>query len=124
MKIVVDMNLSTDWACALQEARFDAVHWSDVGAEDAPDEEIVAWAQTNNAVILTRDLDFGAIVTLLGLDSPSIVQLWIKQARHDLHADRVKRVLSLQYERLARGAIVTIETDRVRVRRLETDDQR
>lgn len=101
MKIVVDMNLSAEWAPALAEFGIDAVHWSSVGYEDASDEQIMGWAQTNDAVVLTRDLDFGSIVTLLGLQSPSVVQLRIKQVDHVVHAGRVKRVLLLQSERLA-----------------------
>ena len=82
----------------------------------------MAWAQTQDAVVLTRDLGFGAIVTLLGLRSPSVVQLRMKQVNVERDASRVRRTLSLQYEQLARGAIVTLDPERVRVRRLATDD--
>ena len=38
MKIVVDMNLSPH----------EPMHWSQVGAANAPDREIMEWARTNN----------------------------------------------------------------------------
>ena len=122
MKVVIDMNLSIDWVPALAEIGIEAVHWSSVAAEDASDEEIIAWAQANDAIVLTRDLDFGVVVTMLGLRSPSVVQLRMKQVKVEQHAGRVKRVLSLQSEQLSRGAIVTIDRERVRIRRLATDD--
>lgn len=122
MRIVIDMNLSTEWVTALAEIGIDAIHWSQIGDEASSDEEIMAWANDNDAIVLTRDLDFGAIVTLLGLRSPSVVQIRIRQVDHVTHSARLKRVLMLQSERLARGAIVTVESERVRVRRLEPFD--
>ncbi len=122
MRIVIDMNLSSEWVPALAGVGIEAIHWSSIGDEASSDEEIMAWAQENDAIILTRDLDFGAIVTLLGLRSPSVVQIRIRQVDHVTHAGRLKRVLTLQSERLARGAVVTVESERVLVRRLEPFD--
>ncbi|WP_375460458.1 DUF5615 family PIN-like protein [uncultured Enterovirga sp.] len=116
---MIDTNLSAEWVPALAEVGIKAIHWSSIGREDAPDEEIMDWAQANDAVVLSRDLDFGSIVTLLGLRSPSVVQLRIRQVDHTSQAVLVRRVLSLQSEQFARGAIVTVESERVRVRRLE-----
>lgn len=116
------MNLSGDWVSALRAADIDAVNWAAIGPQDAADEAIMAWAQANDAVVLTRDLDFAATLVLLRLDSPSIIQLRIDQARPDRHVPLVKRALSFHHTRLERGAIVTIEEDRVRVRALDPDD--
>ena len=44
MKFLVDMNLSPSWVRFLVEAGFEAVHWSDVGAGDALDSELMRWA--------------------------------------------------------------------------------
>lgn len=122
MRIVNDMNLSAEPVPALAEVGIEAIHWSRIGDEASSDEDIMAWAQENDAIILTRDLDFGAIVTLLGLRSPSVVEIRVRQVDHVRHTGRLKRVLTLQSERLARGAIVTVESERVRVRRLEPFD--
>jgi len=40
MKILVDMNLSPEWARFLAEAGFEAVHWSKVGSKTATDSEL------------------------------------------------------------------------------------
>jgi len=75
MKLVVDMNLSTDWVAALGAGRVEAVHWSSVGPFDASDEFILAWARANEATVLTRDLDFAAALMMQGRVSPSVIQL-------------------------------------------------
>ena len=59
MKIVIDMNLSPQWVQVLMNAGHEAVHWSTIGAPNAPDREIMAWAQANGFVVFTHDLDFG-----------------------------------------------------------------
>jgi predicted nuclease of predicted toxin-antitoxin system len=41
MKILLDMNLSPDWATVLVKAGHDAVHWSTIGDPGASDRVIV-----------------------------------------------------------------------------------
>lgn len=62
MKLLVDMNLSPRWVGLLTGAGFEALHWSAVGAMNAPDTEIMAYARANDYVVLTHDLDFSAIL--------------------------------------------------------------
>jgi predicted nuclease of predicted toxin-antitoxin system len=62
MKVLIDMNLSPRWATVLTHAGLEAVHWSRLGAGDAADIEIMAYARTNDYVVLTHDLDFAAIL--------------------------------------------------------------
>lgn len=118
MKIVVDVNLSPDWANLLRDAGHEAVHWSEVGARDAHDEGIVEWAERNDAIILTRDLDFGAYVVLAGRTRPSVVQVRAKRTSLERGAHLVRQALEQTAPALARGALVTIEVERVRVRLL------
>jgi predicted nuclease of predicted toxin-antitoxin system len=62
MRVTVDVNLAPAWADRLRALGHDAEHWSQLGALDAPDSEILAWAEEHNAIVLTCDLDFGAMV--------------------------------------------------------------
>jgi predicted nuclease of predicted toxin-antitoxin system len=75
MKLLVDMNLSPRWIAFLTAAEHDAVHWSNVGAPDAPDEALMLWAHENGHVVLTQDLDFGTILAAQRVASPSVVQI-------------------------------------------------
>ena len=48
MKLLVDMNLSPRWVAALTEAGVEAAHWSTLGAHNAPDPVIMAYASAND----------------------------------------------------------------------------
>jgi len=74
MKILVDMNLSPKWAGFLSENGIDALHWSSLGSPDAPDTEIMAYAQAHGFTVLTNDLDFGCILANTHNKKPSVIQ--------------------------------------------------
>ena len=75
MKLLVDMNLSPSWVERLARHRFEAVHWSTIGAATAPDAEILTWAKEYQFVVITNDLDFSAILAASAGASPSVVQI-------------------------------------------------
>jgi len=58
------MNLSPRWVSVLGNSSIEAAHWSSLGARNAPDSEIMAYAKANDYVVLTHDLDFGAILAV------------------------------------------------------------
>ena len=71
MKLLIDMNLSPRWVGVLMEAGFDAVHWSTLGRSNALDTEIMDFAKANGYVVLTHDLDFGAILAATHGEKPA-----------------------------------------------------
>jgi predicted nuclease of predicted toxin-antitoxin system len=121
MKLVVDMNLSVAWIAGLQGQGVDAVHWSALGPQDGADDAIMAWARANDAIVLTRDLDFGAALTRQALIAPSVIQIRCGRVEIERHLPQVVRVIAEHQGPLGTGAIVTIEDDRVRVRVLGPD---
>lgn len=123
MKVLVDMNLSPRWAAELQSAGFESLHWSQVGDARAPDEEILAWCAEHGYVLLTHDLDFGAILAASRGNSPSVVQLRGGNVVPEAMLARVARALRQVDAELARGALVTIEPDQHRVRLLPLRDE-
>lgn len=52
------MNLSPRWVDLLADAGIEAVHWTTLGAGNAPDSEFMAFAKTSGYAVLTHDLDF------------------------------------------------------------------
>ena len=74
MRFLVDMNLSPRWVDFLAAAGHEAVHWIDVGEPNAPDRVILEHAHRNGQVILTQDLDFGTLLAVGGLETPSVIQ--------------------------------------------------
>jgi predicted nuclease of predicted toxin-antitoxin system len=63
MKLIIDMNLSPRWVEFLANAGIEAVDWSAVGPQNAPDAEIMAYAAAHSSTVLTHDLDFSAVLS-------------------------------------------------------------
>jgi predicted nuclease of predicted toxin-antitoxin system len=64
MKLIIDMNLSPRWVDFFTASNIEAVHWPAIGAADAADSEIMAYAASGGFTVFTHDLDFGAILAL------------------------------------------------------------
>jgi predicted nuclease of predicted toxin-antitoxin system len=85
MKLLVDMNLSPRWIGLLQDAGWEAVHWSAVGKVSAPDSEVMAYAAQHDYVVLTLDLDFSAILAATHGNKPSVVQIRTEDVNPPCH---------------------------------------
>ena len=112
------MNLSPRWVAAIQSAGFDAVHWSSIGSPGAPDKEVLAWAVANDAVLLTHDLDFGAILAASGDLKPSVLQLRSQDVTPELMAGKIADLVRRLAAEFAQGALVSLEPERARIRLL------
>jgi predicted nuclease of predicted toxin-antitoxin system len=62
VKLLLDMNLPPSLTATLRSAGFSAVHWLEVGDPHAADTIVLDWAQTNGHILVTHDLDFGALL--------------------------------------------------------------
>lgn len=116
MKILIDMNLSPDWVVSLQEAGFESVHWSRVGDPKAPDETIMDYARSHGYVVLTHDLDFGAILAATHAEAPSVVQVRTQDVDPSSLSSIVVSLLQECREHLERGALVCLDESTRRVR--------
>jgi predicted nuclease of predicted toxin-antitoxin system len=123
VKLLVDMNLSPRWGDFLRRAGFEALHWSSVGALDATDTEIMRFARSNRCIVLTHDLDFGAILAASGDHGPSVVQIRADDVRPDAIGDLVTYALERMEAELTRGALITIDAERARLRLLPLRDR-
>ena len=118
MKIVVDMNLSPRWVAHLKAAGFDALHWIEVGAATARDEEIMAWAISADAIVLTQDLDFSAILAFSKNTKPSVVQIRAEDLNPDKIGAQVVSAINQTRSELTTGAIVSVDPVHARLRLL------
>lgn len=116
MKLIVDMNLSPRWAGMLVDAGFEAAHWSSLGANNAPDSEIMAYARANDCVVLTNDLDFSAILAATHGDKPSVVQIRADDVSPDAIGKQVIFALRQMFSELEEGALLTVDPIRARLR--------
>jgi predicted nuclease of predicted toxin-antitoxin system len=75
-------------------------------------------ARADNRILLTFDLDFGAILALGVVDRPSVVIFRLSDERADSVNRRLEAVLSDQAAALESGALILIEDTRYRIRSL------
>jgi predicted nuclease of predicted toxin-antitoxin system len=116
MKLLVDMNLSPRWVEYLMTAGLEATHWSKLGAGDAPDIAIMAYARANDFVVLTHDLDFGAILAATQGDKPSVVQIRAEDVSPDAVGQQVLTALRQMEADLELGMLLTVDRERTRLR--------
>jgi len=116
MRLVVDVNLAPAWVDRLRVSRHEAHHWSEIGPLNATDSEILAWAAQHDAVVLTCDLDFGAILAASQARGPSVVQIRARDVLPGAIGDQVCSVLEALERDLQQGAVVSVDVDTARVR--------
>jgi predicted nuclease of predicted toxin-antitoxin system len=118
MRLLADMHISPRTIEFLRANGHDVVRVSDILPAQASDETIVSRADEDGRTVLTQDLDFSAIIALTGRKSPSLVSLRLLSTRIEYVNAMLAKVLPGLEEPLQRGAIVTVEDQRVRVREL------
>lgn len=110
------MNLSPEWAPLLKLGGFEAVHWSTVGAHDAPDQDIMQWARDNGCAVFTHDLDFGILLAHSKQGGPSVVQVRAQDVAPDHLGPVVMGALRAHRDLLEIGSLLTIDESRSKVR--------
>jgi predicted nuclease of predicted toxin-antitoxin system len=116
VKFLVDMNLAPRWSEFLNSSGFDATHWSQVGAHDTADAVIMAFAASHDYVVLTHDLDFGAILAVTHGTKPSVIQIRADDVSPTAIGATVIRTIRQLSTELEDGVLVTIYPSRSRVR--------
>lgn len=116
LRLLVDMNLSPSWVEVLRNAGFEAEHWSQLGAYNAPDSELFAWARTHRYIVFTHDLDFGAMLNATQAESPSVFQIRTNDVSPEAMSLRTIELLHRFTPQLSSGALVVVDELRERVR--------
>ncbi|HTT83231.1 MAG TPA: DUF5615 family PIN-like protein [Rhizomicrobium sp.] len=116
MKILIDMNLSPAWATFLSTANIPATHWSEIGPVDAADRVLLAFAAEHGFIVLTHDLDLGAILAVSRGSKPSVIQIRSDDLRTDTIGRAVLAALRSAEAELAAGALITVQPGRTRLR--------
>jgi predicted nuclease of predicted toxin-antitoxin system len=116
MNIVIDMNLSPLLGPILSDEGWKASHWSSIGAPNAPDHDIMAWARSNTHVVLTHDLDFGVLLALTHAQGPSVIQVRTQNVLPSHLSPIIIPVLRKCEVLLREGVLITVDEIRSRVR--------
>lgn len=113
MKVLLDTCVWGKAADEMRAAGHDVI-WSGDWPEDPGDEEILSRAWTDQRVLVTLDKDFGELAVLQGAAHSGIVRLVGFRAQEQGRA--CLSILNAHADELARGAIITGEPGRVRIR--------
>lgn len=121
MKFLIDMNLSPRWVEVFLAAGFDAIHWAAIGDSRATDSSIMEWARSNDCVVFTHDLDFGAILAATQAIGPSVIQVRAENVLPGDAGDIVIAAIRRFQEELEQGALISVDPGRARARILPLD---
>jgi len=96
------------------------VEWIGDREQDPGDEAIIKWAAEHKMVLVTLDKDFGELAIVRGMAHAGIVRLVGLRANEQGPVCAI--VLEKYASELGAGAILTVDTHRVRVRPADTDN--
>lgn len=116
MKVLIDMNLSPEWAAVFGRNGHEAIHWSVVGDPEAADRTIMAWARANGYIVFTHDLDFGSILAVTHAEGPSIIQIRTQDVTPGHLETVVMGALNRYVSLLEEGALIVLDEVKARVR--------
>lgn len=119
MRFLVDQNISPVVAEVLSEAGHDAVHTGDIGLATASDAQILEMAMAESRIIISADTDFGMLLARQATTEPSVVLIRLRSPRRAIAlVSLLLANLDAVAVDLEAGAVVVLEDERVRVRRL------
>ncbi|MCL2366457.1 MAG: DUF5615 family PIN-like protein [Oscillospiraceae bacterium] len=116
MKILLDMNIPLRFAKLLTQSGFDVLLWSDVGAPNALDSEIMLYARENDLIVLTYDLDFSTILSVTHELKPSVIQIRASVVHAERAVELLKSAILQHEEDLKKGAVLSIDINKSRLR--------
>ena len=118
MRFLADAGISPKTVEFLRRGGHDAIHVRELAMQRAADRLLAEKARTDNRILLTFDLDFGAILALGVVDRPSAVIFRLADETADSVNRRLEAVLSEQAKALESGALILVEDARYRIRLL------
>jgi predicted nuclease of predicted toxin-antitoxin system len=116
MKLLLDQGLPLSTAQLLRDTGIDTIHVAEIGLSTAEDTEIVQKAVEEDRVVATLDADFHTILALNEAIVPSVIR--IERLRAQALTQLLLRVINECEEELQQGAAVSVEPNRIRIRRL------
>lgn len=118
LRFLADMNLSPLTVEILCCHGHDVVRVNAHLACDTADSDVLAYAESSGLCLITQDLDFSALLAVNGYEKPSVVSLRLSSTDPQAVAERLLHVLPRCEDALQQGAVVSVEDDVFRIRRL------
>lgn len=118
MKLILDQGLPRSTAVLLRDSGVDGVHTGELGLATAEDHEILEYARSDDRVVVTLDADFHTLIALSGAAGPSVIRVRVEGLRAEALTLLLQRILKAWTEDLESGCMLTVQSDRIRARRL------
>ena len=118
MRLVLDQGVPHDAAALLRSLGYDCMHVGEIGMSKAADEEIVAFSLERNAVVVTLDADFHAILAVSGAQGPSVIRMRLQGLGAREVVEVVRKVLASFEDELKRGSLITVKALKTTCHRL------
>lgn len=118
MKLLLDQGLPRSAAKLLRNAGINTIHVGEISMSAAKDAEIIQRAKEDERVVVTLDADFHTLLALDEAVSPSVIRIRIERLKAQALTDLLLVAIAECQEDLEKGAAVTVESSRIRIRHL------
>ena len=116
MRFLADMGVSQRTVKWLREQGHDAVHLREQGLQRMHDSDILEKAREKNRIILTMDLDFGALLAANRGALPSVTIFRLENETSDSVNGHLSSILGQYSQQLEAGVLLSVRDNLVRVR--------
>ncbi len=116
--LLLDQGLPRSTVSFLAEFGFTALHAAEIGLSRAPDSEILEYARQRELIVVTLDADFHMLLAISGATSPSVIRLRRQRLNAKEAAAVIRAVLECSQQSLEEGAVVSVSSTLIRVKRL------
>lgn len=118
LPLILDQGVPQDAATQLRELGFQCTHVSEIGMSKAEDDEILAFALGQSAIVVTLDADFHTILAVSGASGPSVIRLRMQGLGAPEVTKLIQSVLGGFETDLNHGSLVTVKAHKVTCHRL------
>ncbi len=118
MKFLLDMPISpktTDW---LKKHGHDALHVRDLGMARSDDTSILKYSADQGRILLSIDLDFGALMSFSRSANPGIILFRMQRPLPELIHKRLEFIFQTHKEAELASSITIVDDSRLRIRKL------
>ena len=118
LRLILDQGVPRDAAYLLRQLGYDCTHVGELQMSKASDEEILAWARKENAIVVTLDADFHTILAISGASGPSVVRIRIEGLKAQTIVELLLNILTIYSPDLRHGTLVTVKSRKITHHRL------
>jgi predicted nuclease of predicted toxin-antitoxin system len=118
LEFLANMNISPLTVEQLRARGWNITRVSEVMKKESSDIDILIYAQMQNKVVITQDLDFSTLLALRGYTKPSVINLRLENPRPDFVSARIIDVASMMQKELEEGVVITVDETSARYRNL------